>query len=616
MRNKFVRIILFFLFGVWGGVVGQRTFIINACVRNMSDFGKLVEAAGKIKPFGRVQINISSLADKDLGSLPKENSPWHEYASYNPTPFKFFPDARIVPYIDAEFVRENRQLLLQKAAMLRRNGMDAAFFGYEPTYLPAAFFDAYPGLMGPRVDHPRRSNQKEFAPCVSMPGTQEMYAHMMEQLLKSAPEIKTFYFKTNDAGTGICWADWLYSGPNGPAYCKGRTTGQRVEELLDAFKKGAQRAGRTIDIYLSEASSNFSDSEKLDIQRHLPSGCFYKNTEAHEMSSISSSIVGTYPVRGIIDPVAVLREADEMLRKDGKFVFINLRAWYDRGDENGDATDLLFSVLAEKLKHPGTVTGGPLADLRVLCEAWAGPGAAGQLYHAFVELHDAFTFKSRVCPGVSPLNWDVALRLVNRPLVIEPRRLSGREERYFLPWVFNVSEKEARDDYMDMQGIRVTASRDSLLALVARIQDAAKDFGDIDPAAPKHAYLEKLALSLRLYASLMRSCANFAGAQAIRDRDSVKLSAGIHRPGKEPTWKGDEDFIPFVDIMRDELDNTAVLIDLLQKGGAGQLCLAKDAAHEDTFLLGPGLPGQVRQKRKIMLDHWTDIEDYMASPFK
>lgn len=169
---------------------------------------------------------------------------------------------------------------------------------------------------------------------------------------------------------------------------------------------------------------------------------------------------------------------------------------------------------------------------------------------------------------------------------------------------------------MDMQGIRVTTSRDSLLAFVARLLDAAKEFEDVGPGAPKHAYLEKLALSLRLYASLMRSCANFAGAQAIRDRDSAKLSAGIHRPGKEPTWKGDPDFIPFVDIMRDELDNTAVLIGLLQKGGMGQLCLAKDAAHEDTFLLGPDLLGQVRQKRKFMLDHWTDIQDYMASPFK
>jgi hypothetical protein len=68
--------------------------------------------------------------------------------------------------------------------------------------------------------------------------------------------------------------------------------------------------------------------------------------------------------------------------------------------------------------------------------------------------------------------------------------------------------------------------------------------------------------------------------------------------------------------MRDELDNAQELIDLLEKGGMDLLCHAKDQLHEDTFLPGPDLIAQLKLKRKIMLDHWRDIEGYLTSPMK
>ena len=68
--------------------------------------------------------------------------------------------------------------------------------------------------------------------------------------------------------------------------------------------------------------------------------------------------------------------------------------------------------------------------------------------------------------------------------------------------------------------------------------------------------------------------------------------------------------------MRDELDNTQDLIDLLEDGGMAFICHADDPKYEDTFLLSPDLIEQLKKKRKIMLDHWTDIEDYMTMPFK
>ena len=83
-----------------------RTFIINTCIRDLDEFRKLVKLATRLKPYGTVQINISTLADKGFYEIPKGGSPWHEYASNKQTPYKFFPDPKIVPFIPAEFVKK------------------------------------------------------------------------------------------------------------------------------------------------------------------------------------------------------------------------------------------------------------------------------------------------------------------------------------------------------------------------------------------------------------------------------------------------------------------------------------------------------------------------------
>ena len=246
-----------------------RTFIINTAITDLDEFRKLVKQAAELKMYGTVQINIGTLADKSFYEIPKGGNPWSEYASNNAPVYKFFPDAKIAPFIPVEFVNKNRQLLIDKSKILRENGMEAAFFANEPGFLPSAFFDVYPQMRGPRVDHPRRSNFEFFSPCVSVKETQEMYAGMMDKMLKAIPEIKTFFFKTNDAGGGFCWSDWLYTGPNGPTQCKNQSTGERVKILMNALKEGASRAGKEITIYLTRNDSNFSDPEKKDIDNIL-----------------------------------------------------------------------------------------------------------------------------------------------------------------------------------------------------------------------------------------------------------------------------------------------------------------------------------------------------------
>ncbi|MGX5820875.1 hypothetical protein ACWKWU_21945 [Chitinophaga lutea] len=595
-----------------------RVFIVNAPVNDPEGFRTLVKQLEVLRPFGRIQVNVSTLADKGFHEIPEQGSAWHEYASGNPTPFKFFPDARLAPFIPADFVKKNRELLLLKVKILREHGMEASFIGYEPNFMPAAFFDAFPQLMGPRVDHPRRSTQKEFAPCVHQPETRALLAGMMEQLLKAAPEIVSFSFKTNDAGAGICWSDWLYTGPNGPAACQRLGMGERMASLLQAYQEGASRAGRKLSIYIDDASSNFSGSERTDIESHLPDNCYFLSNAKRAQVNIGGTLGSLYPVTGVLNLVSLLPQLQALPDNPDKTIFITLRAAYDRGVERPDVSALLIGLIADQFRKPASAK-GPEAEFRQLretCDLWAGARSGGLLLKAFVALDEAMAYKAATFPRVHSLYWGVTERLITRPLVIAPQRLSAQEEAYFLPFVFNVYDDEARMDYMDIHGGRQTVPPGAAENYANRISRAADLFGQLDEAAPQKAFFRRMSLSLKMHASIIRSCGNFAAAQAIRDRNAAIVNGAVRRHDKESSWTGHPDFISFNNIMRNELDNTMALISLLENGGAQQVIVARQPLYEDRFLLGPDLVAQLRKKRKIMLDHWRDVEEYLASPLK
>ena len=593
----------------------EKVFVIHAPIRDLDDYRKLAEQAARLKPFGRVELNISSLADKGFHDVPEGRNFWHEYTSYNPTPYKFFPDPKIAPFIPEEFVRKNRELILAKAEILREFGLGAAFWSYEPNYLPDTFFEAYPHMLGARVDHPRRGNTPAFAPCVSVEETREMYTNMVAELMENVPELHTFFFKTNDAGSGICWSDWQYVGPNGPTHCKNHSMGERVAGLMNAFKAGGEKAGQDISIVLT--GSMFSDEEKADIFSHLPDNCYFQSHNSDEVKGISSMISSYYPMRGLVFPLDILRNTNALARGSANTVFISFRASYDRAYERLEASDKFIDLLVDQLGQPAPEgEEAVMEQLKMICVDWAGEGSAQQLYDAFLQLEEANKYKAAAMRGPSGIYWGVSARHINRPLVVAPDRLSPEEEAYFLPHVFNPSEQEARMDYTDIHGAHREIASGVANNYVSRVNRVIRLMEGVDNEAPEKAFIADMTTALKIYSSMFRSIGNFAEAQAIRDRNAEKLSAVPHWPSKVPTWEGDPELQAFVTVMRDELDNTQELIDLLEAGGMKFISHADDAEHEDTFLLGPNLVDQLKMKRKIMLAHWTDIEGYMTTPFK
>jgi hypothetical protein len=590
-----------------------RIIIVNYPAKNLADFKKIVDHAAILKPYAKVKVGVGTLADKSFHEIPTDGSSWHEYASSNPTPYKFFPDEKLAPFIPAEFVKKNRQLLIEKVQYLKDKGMEAAFIGYELNFLPAAFFEAHPQMMGPRVDHPRRSTQKEFSACIHQAETREMYANMIANMLRSAPEISTLEFKTNDAGAGLCWGDWLYSGANGPAACKNVSMGTTMRMVLETFLEGARRAGKTISIYIDNPSSNFSEKERQDIVQQLPANCYLKSVPGRAVEKIRGSISSTYPVQGIINPINLLQRILDVKDKKEATIFVELRAAYDRGAETPEMSRFIFEMMAKEFAQTSKDFN---ARLQAHVQDWVGADQAASVQQILLALDQTFQYKQATFPRVHSSYWGVSERFINRPLVAAPQLLKASEESYFLPYVFNTHLEQARMDYMDIHGGKATITPGVVETYSQKVGPVVQQLKSISGIGNYSNLLKDLGTALDMYRSIMLSCGYFAAAQEIRDRNVEAFSKPWESRPKIASWEGHPDFIPFNEIMRKELDNTLSLIEILESGGLKQLIRATHPRYEDSFLLGPDVLNQLKRKRKIMLDHWTDVEQFLYSPHK
>lgn len=591
------------------------TIVINTPVRDLGVYRQLASMVRQLKRHGPVEVNISGLAEKSSHEIPPGGSPWHEYAAFNPTPAKFFPDPMVAPFIPESFVIRNRQLLLEKARILTEMGLGAAFWSYEPNFLPEAFFEAYPFLRGPRTDHPRRSTKEAFAPCVDRPEVREMTTRMIHELARNVPLLGTYFFKTNDAGPGLCWSDWQYSGSNGPGECRHQSVGKRVREYIHAIQQGARQAGREWTIHFT---GNFSDPEIHSIRSELPENVFLRGDP--RAVSVGSCADLLYPVRGVLDLIGTLFAVQRATLPGVRTIFVDLRTFYDRSFENLDVTKRLIEVVDDFLSRPVAGVIGVYERARELCEKWVGPQHASVLFEAMYHLHEAIKYKQAALPRMSTMYGSVSLRYINRPLVFRPECLSPEEESYFLPYVFNVSHERARLDYIDVHGVRQSPQwmtpddNDPRIwavdVLRTRLNAVASALDQL-----KDPFWEKMAGAVRLYGHLLRGCNNFFAMQLIRDRNQSRLQQPICQAACAQST-GETDLVLVNELIRDELEASEQMIHLLDRHGLDILSHAGESESEDTFLLAEDILSQIKQKIRIMRSHWRDAEQFFVTPNK
>lgn len=602
----------------------QPVFIVRNAVRDMNEFRELAALSARLKKIGQVQVDIGVLADKAWHHVPPGGSPWHEFGTYNPALYNYFPHPKIAPHIPADWVAKNRELLLAKAAVLRQYGLAAALTSNDTHYMPESFYREFPTLRGPRVDHPRRSRREAFSWCVDRPEVLEMIESMMTAMIRNVPEIKTIFAQNNDSGTGLCWASGQYSGPNGPAFCRNRTTGQRLKGLMETMQRGAAKAGGDITIRLA---GTFDEAEEQEFQPQLPRNAYLsrpypRRTPPEGDQTIvwtGTMIHDSYPVLGLLDVVYLLSALEKTHNSNVRTVVLTVgQPWYFRHNDSMDVIGKLVDVVEAYYAQPYAGDAGRRALIEKMAARWGGEKNRAALTGALLQMHDAFRTKHESVPGYDFYHFEgympVSSRFLTRPLLVRPDLLTPAEEAHFLPHVFSVYESVARNDYQNayetiLQGPPTWDFPIFREVLRGAVQ-AAETLEGLQ-GAPEEKWLRETAVSLRLWAGLNRGIHNFHFAQEIRNRHKAELSGPTRIPPMESD-AGDPDNLRWHRIQRDEFDNTMEMLALLKANGLKNFAYSRDKQHEDTFYLGPDFVNQMQIKADLMRAHWRDVDTYLT----
>jgi len=598
---------------------GKR-FVVSVSVVNTREFGTFAALAARLRRFAGVSMSVSQLSRKTTEDIPDGGSPWHEYTANLPVlTKKFFPHPKEEPFLNMDYVHKNVALLRGCARILRKHKLGAAFSTHDPFYMPEAFFAEHPHLRGARLDHPRRTRQEAFGICRDCAEGQEMLAYSMARLMKEVPEMTDLRWLTNDAGGGICWNEYLYPGPNGPDHCRNLNTGQRVANVLTGFDRGS--GARKLDVLVH---ANFTQAERQLIPHYVDRERVFGISPEDRIASVQPVIDN--PVVGILDPVAVVAALEHAMDPQVRKICVNVGTNYCRGHELPEVAETLVGIMEEYFDAPATGTIGRLTFVRKLCARWAGPKQADELLEALIALNEAYKYKHATLPRFTGNYVGVSMRHITRPLLALPQRLSEEEEAYFLPHVFNPDLNEARMDYLDFHGGRLPTGSPAVQMPNPLLQEVRAACGRFNGVADRLANLKgkggavvfrDMAVSLRMFASILRSIGNFHAMQVLRDRNAERFAGSPQRPPKVASMTGDPDLLLIHDYMRDELDNTSGLADLLAGGALRRLITASRPGDvEDTFMLGADIVDQLRQKVAIMRRHWLDASEYLATPLK
>ncbi|NRA40328.1 MAG: hypothetical protein HRU15_19445 [Planctomycetes bacterium] len=325
----------------------------------------------------------------------------------------------------------------------------------------------------------------------------------------------------------------------------------------------------------------------------------------------------------MIDPLKLIQSAKAWHSDDKKIVFMGFRASYDRGNELTDTVNKVLDIFDMVVAHPVANKFSQMSLMRDLCAHWAGADNQDKLFDILYDFHHALKNKSLAAKSFRPLQMAGSCRHLTRPLVFDPSLLSEAEESSFLPYIFNNFIEEARQDYIDQHGGRISGpagdgfSSPQFNGILNTLQGCAKRMEALHAqGGGDKEWLGKLATSIRIYYHLMRSINNFYYGQKVRDHHADVFDRENYVPNKGSSFNGEGLILRWKDLQRDEYDNIAALIKLFEERGLDQFSFAVDAKDQDSMSFPPHVVDDLKKKLVIMRDHWLDVEKYLAPPMK
>ena len=595
----------FFVAGGAEPALGQfRTRIFGCHAENLGAFETFAKRA---KQSGATHIVLTA---EDLPwaywQLDTPGDPYPAWAMSNVGLLKVVPPAALRQYFPEEYSAAVADVLRPRCQVLRKLGLKAAFTSFEPQILPERVYEDHPKWRGPQVDHPLRSRVPRFAPNIDQPEVLELYRESMRNLATMCPELEIVSLHTNDSGSGINWSGGLYQGINGSALTQDKKMYERYHDFFAALQKGAREA-RPGPLEIDAEWVRESMPEL--IATRLGAGMAIANVEGPGGTPYKANVgflldyfYPFYPALGIPLPVRYLEELEQAAGNKAP------RLFYLTGDRFH--SELYFQIYDAFRATPTQGEASRLQLLRRIAAGQVGEKGAAALVDAWVAIH-------KVQRDVDVLNYGgtifyiggVHQRWLTRPFVPFPEELTDAETAYYRPFLFQARTEERARDLGDIQGTRQyqglggMAVSNTLLARMGADLDRARAALASLPRSPA---MNLLDLRVRIFRALIENARNGFEYQYLLDQTK---QGQLRRPVEFQRDLTDiVQWRMIKDAARREVDNTLLLIDLLNAAPAPVLDLAHPPAKENIRVLGPDLVDQLRRKVKIMMAQWEDYE--------
>lgn len=545
------------------------------------------------------------------------DDPYPNWGMLQTSIFKLAVPKALEPYLDVEYAKENLELVRKRSEIVKKYGMQAAMVVIDPFYLPEKAYIDHPAWRGPRCDHPRRSREMYFSPCIDNEEVRALYYEAMQRICEQI-DIGFLQIITNDSGAGLCWSTGLYNGPNGPEACRKVSMAERVVGFLQVLYDAAGSMGRnmlidiTSDIFGYKAPEASMDAAWVSLKPgQLVTGRdrYGKKPIYHMLSDLSEQI---RPMQMLPMTVDFIRKLHEAGKAESEYIKVIIHC--------SEFNEYIRILDAYREMRPCDAV-QVMDVLRKVAVQIVGEGQASKLVDAWYALDEA----TRI---MSDLHFDnfiwmplISQRLINRPLVPVPDELGQEETAYYRPFLFQATTKEQALDLMNIQGMDFikgfTATRILKLSAgkaIPLLEHAAKLFEDIETA--EEAAKRSLALTarrIRVLCCLSHTLCNAACYQEILDSTDPE-----EKPLFGTQWpaEGDVRITTLNEIARMEIDNTYKLIGLLGNEPNVFFPIAEKREYEDIFLMSDQLPCQLEKKVRIMMAHMRDADRIYESKNK
>ena len=501
-----------------------------------------------------------------------------EYTAAFPSYFKFFVPETLKKYLPADVAKRNLEAMHIRAEILQSLGLKGAFFGAEPQILPEQAYEDHPEWRGARSDFSGRSIVAYFSPCIDRQEIRDLYAESAEAISDAAPCLDYVHMLTGDSGAGICWGE-LYTGTNGPDFCKNIPAHQRVSTFCEVLAEPMRKRGHNDPMAILHRTTPWGRSCPVRKASGAPGGTVYTARAALDKPICYE------------DPVGML---EEIAKADGfDNIIINVEAPLVQMAKNSVYPKVIKSAFENV----------PRGTMDIMSRVKAAV-AEVKPEHDAEKYTDAMLLVSQAARQYRLLACNLfygsmSERWLTRPFLVYIPDMDDEETAYYRNYIFNVNGEAAFRDILDFHGNRWAR------------------FGETPEAGRSSAYLctdiiDKLNRAIKLLGAGNDVTWRIRGLRAlIVNIKNLLQFTGLHDKLRAGEKFDKETRTFFGQVMRAELDNCDEMIEVLEKGPANVLPLAETKEAEHTFQFGPDLADQLRLKKKQMVAHWHDLDDLL-----